>query len=112
MKTTQILTLLAVLTVILIVAKNSTIDPVKSKANKETKASIDLWTDTLLYWSNTSMVALNYSWNSTNKQQQEVYYELYQRNDSVYCDLLDSCEKKTPIQVFSKVVENVVSSQL
>ena len=78
----------------------------------ELKDSVDIWSDTLLYWANISTVTLQHSWECEDKDIQMHYYELYDRNDSIYNKLLDDCERTVTQDQYSQIVVKVVTNQI
>lgn len=76
------------------------------------KNSVDIWSDTLLYWANVSTISLQKSWTCEDPNEYNVQIELYNKADSIYFKLLDSCELKLSDNDYSMVVNKVVTNQI
>lgn len=91
----------------------------QSKAETETKpekivlkSSVDIWSDTLIYWADVSTISLQKSWECTDPDCHNKHFELYQKADSIYFNLLDTCESKLSDNDYSMVVNKVVTNQI
>ena len=87
---------------------------VTQKFQKQSKAkdTVDVWSDTLTYWSKSSTVALRRGWDCKDVKIKNCYFIIYDINDSIYSKLLDECESKVSQAKYSKIVEKVVSNQI